>query len=127
VSWNGTASSAAGDLQGYMLQVNINGDGIGFRKVNANPYLGTSYQYVAPKTDANGVALVQGTVLVFQLSAVDWTGNQSTWTAASTNVLTDGVIFDDLMAGNITAAGTLQGGSIQTGSSGARVLLDANG
>ena len=114
VSWNGNAES---DLQGYELQVKI-GSG-SYTLVTPGPTLVTSLAYVAPSGTA------QGTSLQFEVRALDWSGNASAWSAASTAVNTDGIVFDELLAGNMKVFGTITTGGLQTAASGARVVLDS--
>jgi hypothetical protein len=65
---------------------------------------------------------------VFQVAAVDWSGNQSAWSTASANTPTDGVYFDEVMTGNLTATGTITGGLIRTAPPpGARGEFDSAG
>lgn len=116
VSWAGNTEK---DLQGYVLQVSVAGGG--FTPVVSSPSLHTSFAYVAP----SGTAI--GSTLVFQVAAVDWTGNQSAWSTASANTPTDGVYFDEVMTGNLVATGTITGGMIRTAPSGARVEMDNAG
>jgi hypothetical protein len=116
VTWGGNTEK---DLQGYVLQVSVAGGG--FTPVVASPSLHTSFAYIAP----SGTPI--GSTLVFQVAAVDWTGNQSGWSTASANTPTDGVYFDEVMTGNLTATGTITGGMIRTAPSGARVEMDNAG
>jgi Fibronectin type III domain len=116
VSWNGVADT---DVQGYLLQVSVGGSG--FQTINAAPDLRTSAAYTAPS------GTPQQTILVFRVAAVDWSGNQSSWSTASANTPTDGTYFDEIMTGNLTATGTITGGSIQTSPTGPRVVMDNAG
>ena len=113
VSW--TANTEA-DLQGYDLQVSIGG---GAFNTILSKTLVTSFAYVAP----SGTAL--GTSLQFKVRALDWTNNASAFSAASTAVNTDGIVFDELLAGNVKVFGTLTTGGLQTAASGARVIIDS--
>jgi Fibronectin type III domain len=115
VSWNGNTEP---DLQGYLLQVSV--AGAGFSAVNSAPNLHNSYSFVAPSGTATG------STLVFRVAAVDWTGNQSAWSTATATV-SDGVVFDEIMTGNLTAVGTITGGTIQTSATGPRVQFDNSG
>jgi hypothetical protein len=116
VTWNGNTEA---DLAGYLLQVSVGGGG--FQAVNTAPSLQNSAAYVAPS------GTPQQTVLVFQVAAVDWTGNQSQWSTASANTPTDGTFFDEVMTGNLTATGTITGGAIQTSATGPRAVMDNAG
>jgi hypothetical protein len=117
VSWTGNSTDR--DLQGYVLQVSVAGSR--FTPVVTAPSLLTSFAYIAP----SGTPI--GSTLVFQVAAVDWSANQSAWSTASANTPTDGVYFDEVMTGNLTATGTITGGLIRTAPSGARVEMDNAG
>ena len=115
VSW---APNTEADLRGYDLQVSIGGGA--YQTVIQND-LSTSFAYVAPA----GTAL--GTSLTFQVRASNWAANFSAWSAASAAVNTDGIVVDELLAGNIKVFGTLTTGGLQTAASGARATLDSSG
>ena len=113
VSWNGNTEA---DLQGYDLQVSVGGGAYFTILSNA---LVTSFAYTA----AAGTAL--STSLQFKVRALDWSGNASAFSASSTAVNTDGIVFDELLAGNVKVFGTLTTGGLQTAASGARIVLDS--
>lgn len=127
------------DLQGYIVQVAYAGGG--FQWLAQTPSLRTEYYFALPKgttfnqptggnpttpTSTDGNSQV-GVPIQFRVAAVDWSGNQSAWSDISAQTLSDGVAFDEIVAGNILATGTITGGSIQTGSTGARGVFDASG
>ena len=116
VSWNGNTEA---DLAGYQVQVSVAGGA--FTLVTPGVQLGTMLAYVAP----SGTAL--GTALLFQVRASDWSGNLSAWSASSASVATDGVVFDELLVGNLKVFGTLTTGGLQTAASGARAQVSSAG
>jgi hypothetical protein len=113
VSWTANTEQ---DLQGYGLQVSIGG---GAYAPVFDKTLITSFAYVAPSGTATG------TSLQFQVRSVDWSGNYSAFSAASAAVNTDGIVFDELLAGNLKVFGTVTTGSLQTAASGARWVVDS--
>ena len=108
VSWAPGAESAGGsapDLQGFWLQVAIDGISQGWQDVtpgSAGAYsLNTSTDYTAP------TGTPQGTVLYFRVAAVDWSGNVSAFTTQTPAIYTDGVSFEELTVGQLNAYGLL--------------------
>ena len=128
LEWSGN-SATDGDLQGYVLEVAIASGPTatqGFVPLNQAPMLATSYVYTAPSgTDP-------GTVLTFEIAAVDWSGNQSAWATAVASP-TDSVYFDELGAGALKVYGEITTGGLTTRSdvggvlSGTGVDVDSSG
>jgi hypothetical protein len=114
VSW---AANTDSDLAGYTLEVSVGG---GAYATVFDDTLITSFAYLAPSGTPTG------TSLQFKIAAIDWSGNQSAFSAASTAVPTDGIIFDELLAGNLQVFGTLTAGGIRTAASGARFVIDSS-
>jgi hypothetical protein len=117
VKWAGIGDL---DLKGYDIQVSINGGTFTLVNGASGPIQSTILQYVAPP----GTPI--GSSLVFQVRSVDGSGNISGWSGTSSTATTDGIAFDELTAGTITAAAILSG-SISTSSSGARAGMDNTG
>lgn len=83
--------------------------------------LTSSLVFVAP----TGTPL--GALLRFRVSANDWTGNLSAPSAVLAAVASDGILFDELLVGNLKVFGTITTGGLQTAASGARVVVDSSG
>ena len=121
---NWTASTAK-DIVGYNLQVSQGGAAFNIlTDANSNALLipGNTFYYPAPD------GTFPNTGLGFQVRSVDATGNTSAWSSTFT-VNSGGVYWDELVAGEIEATGTITGGSVQTqkGPNGQYVIMDANG
>lgn len=106
VSWSPgveTGGGTAPDLQGYSVQVAIDGTGTGWAQVTpSGAYsLNTSLVYTAP----NGTP--EGTILYFRVAAVDWSGNISAYCSQSPAIYTDGVTFAELTVGQLNAYGLI--------------------
>lgn len=106
VSWSPgveTNGGTAPDLQGYSVQVSVDGSGLGWQQVTpSGAYsLNTSLIYTAPTGTA------EGTMLSFQVAAVDWSGNVSAYCSPSPAIYTDGVSFAELTVGNLNAYGLI--------------------
>lgn len=95
-----------GDIQGYLFQVAL-AQGP-WQNVNAGPQLSTRLAYLAPSGS------LPGTDLQFRVIAVDWAGNRSDPSLPTDTTTTDGLVLDELLAGNLTVYGTLTSGGFQT-------------
>ncbi len=83
------------DLQGYLLQVSIGGGD--FIDVTGGPSHTTIVTYSAP------AGTPSGTSLVFQVQAVDWSGNISAFSSTSVAINTDAITSLDILAEAVTA------------------------